>query len=77
MDCAFLIVSSITYAMKGKSELEAHGISCKVEKLRNVKSLGGCGYGLRVSGGESALARRYLNLAGIRVISIVDCEEKT
>ncbi len=77
MDCEFLIVSSITYAMKGKNELEAHGILCKIEKLRHVKSLGGCGYGLRVNRSDSALARRYLNLAGIRVISVVDCEAKT
>ena len=76
MNCEFLIVSSITYALKAKSELEGHGIVCKVEKIKNVAALGGCGYGLRVNADASALARRYLSLSGIRVITTVDCEAK-
>lgn len=76
MDCEFLIVSSITYAMKAKKELEGQGIPCKVEKLRQVKALGGCGYGIRVGKDVSALAGRVLSLAGIRVISRMDCGER-
>ncbi len=77
MDCEFLIVSSITYALKAKSELESHGIVCKVEKIKNVASLGGCGYGVKVSHDDSPRARRYMSLAGIRVITTMDCEAKT
>ena len=76
MNCEFLIVSSITYALKAKSELEGHGIVCKVEKIKNVAALGGCGYGIRVSSDTAALARRYMNRAGIRVITSMDCEAK-
>ena len=76
MNCEFLIVSSITYALKAKSELEGHGIVCKVEKIKNVAALGGCGYVIRVSSDTAALARRYMNLAGIRVITSMDCEAK-
>ena len=76
MNCEFLIVSSITYALKAKSELEGHGIVCKVEKIKNVAALGGCGYGIRVNSDVSALARRYMSLAGIRVITSMDCEAK-
>ena len=39
MNCEFLIVSSITYALKAKSELEGHGIFCKVEKIKNVAAI--------------------------------------
>ncbi len=77
MDCEFLIVSSITYALKAKSELESHGIVCKVEKIKNVASLGGCGYGIKVSHNDSSRARRYMSLAGIRVITTMDCGAKT
>lgn len=77
MDCEFLIVSSITYALKAKSELESHGIVCKVEKIKNVAALGGCGYGIRVRTADSVLARRYLSLNGIRVVMTMDCEAKT
>ena len=76
MDCEFLIVSSITYALKAKSELESHGIVCKVEKIKNVAALGGCGHGLKVSKSISNTARRYLNLAGIKVVDTVDCGAK-
>ena len=76
MDCEFLIVSSITYAMKAKAELESRGIACKVEKIKNVASLGGCGYGVKVSRGLSTAARRFLSIAGIKVIDTVDCEAK-
>ncbi len=76
MDCEFLIVSSITYAMKAKAELENRGIACKVEKIKNVAALGGCGYGVKVSRGLSTAARRFLTIAGIKVIDTVDCEAK-
>lgn len=76
MDCEFLIVSSITYAMKAKAELESRGIACKVEKIKNVAALGGCGYGVKVSKGLSNAAKRFLTIAGIKVIDTVDCEAK-
>ena len=76
MDCEFLIVSSITYAMKGKSELESRGISCKVEKIKNVAALGGCGYGIKVAKSASLMAKRYLSLSGVRVVTVMDCEAR-
>lgn len=76
MDCVFLIVSSITYALKAKSELESHGIACKVEKIKNVAALGGCGYGIKVSKDHAAMARRYMNIIGIRIVETSDCEDR-
>ena len=76
MNCDFLIVSSVTYGLKAKAELEKNGISAKVEKIKNVAALGGCGYGVKVSKELSGLARRYLNLAGIRVVEMMDCGAK-
>ena len=73
MDCEFLVVSSITYALKGKSILESKGIACKVEKLKKVSVLKSCGYGIKVNKRDSVIAARYLNISGIRVIETVEC----
>lgn len=74
MDCEFFIVSSVTYAIKGKAELENHGIAGKVEKIKKVAALGGCGYGIKVFGDEIPNARRYLTLAGIPIVATEKCE---
>ncbi len=74
MNCEFLVVSSITYAIKAKSELENHGIPSKIEKIKNVAALGGCGYGVRIDKSVSTAAKRYLNIAGIRIADTIDCE---
>lgn len=74
MDCVFLVVSPITYALKGKAELESHGIACKVEKIKNVASLGGCGFGIKVSKNVSQAAMRFLKISGINTLETLDCE---
>ncbi len=73
MDCEFLVVSSITYALKGKSVLESKGIPCKVEKVKKVSALKSCGYGIRVRTSDSTTAARFLMISGIKVIETVDC----
>lgn len=74
MDCEFIIVSSITYALKAKNELQSRGIPSKVEKIKNVVALKGCGYGVKVSKSFSATAKRVLNITGIKIIDTLDCE---
>ena len=74
MDCEFLIVSSVTYALKGKAVLESRGIICKVEKIKNIAALKGCGFGIKVKKSQSLTARRILNFSGINIIETVDCE---
>ena len=67
-----LVVSSITYAMRGQKILENHGIPSHIE--RDVKALAkyGCGYGLRVSAGSDQAARDILAKGGIRVLAVID-----
>lgn len=73
MDCEFHIVSSITYALKGKSVLESNGIPSKIEKIKKVSSLKGCGYGIKTKKSDSATAKRFLSISGIRILETVDC----
>ena len=73
MDCKFIIVGSVTFAMKARGELESRGIACKIEKIKKVKALNGCGYGLKVRKSDVSSAVRYLSLARIKIIETIDC----
>lgn len=67
-----LVVSSITYAMRGQKILENHGIPSSIE--RDIKALAkyGCGYGLRVSVGSDQTAKDILTKGGIKVLAVID-----
>lgn len=73
MDCRYLIVSSVTYAMKAKDILKSHGISCRIEKIKNIPQLNGCGYGVKISEHDLHVASRFLNVSGITIVDISDC----
>ncbi len=76
MNCKFIVVSSITYAMKGKARLEEFGIASKIEKIKKVAKLNGCGYGLKVNDADVTMATRILSTDGIKIIETVDCGNK-
>ncbi len=60
-----LVVSSVTYAMRGRELLFRKGIRSYIERLPRTKETG-CGYGLYVPDGPDA-AERILKEAGFRV----------
>ena len=74
MNCKFLVVSSITYALKGKSELERNNIPCKIEKLDDIALQKGCGYGVRINARDTEMSVRLLRRAGITVIDTQPCQ---
>ena len=76
MSCKYIIVGSVTYAIKSKEILENRGINVKIEKIKKVHALKGCGFGLKVDSAKSATAARFLNTAGINILDIIDCEVK-
>ena len=63
------ILSSVTYALKGKKILESEGIRVSLVKSGNIKELRGCGYGLTVSREQKDKAESLLISSGIRIIS--------
>lgn len=65
------ILSSVTYALKGKKSLEKEGIKTALVKSANVKELRGCGYGLKVSSVDKVNAEKILVSNGIRIIGEV------
>ena len=68
----FLLVSSVTYAMKGRDLLSSRGFRAFVERIPRTGDTG-CGYRIYVPRGtEEAL--RVLEENGIRVVKRLDRE---
>lgn len=61
-----IVVSSVTYAMKGRDLLFRHGIRGYVERIPKTGDTG-CGYGIYVPQGADA-AERILRESRIRVL---------
>lgn len=71
-----ILVSSITYAMKGKDLLMSYGISAYLERIPHLENSGGCGYALHVPR-RFEEAQQILSQAGIRVLGVMDGEAAT
>lgn len=63
-DCYFTF-RSITGAQRGERALKKEGLRCTLLRAPKVLSLKGCGYALRVRGGEALAARTALGIWGI------------
>ncbi len=61
-----IVVSSVTYAMKGRDLLFRHGIKGYVQRIPKTENTG-CGYGIYVPNGADA-AERILIENYIRVL---------
>jgi len=65
----FISVSSITYAMKGKSILRNHGIYADIMKTSKINDQKGCGYSLvlvkRVDEAVKILQENNINILSI------------
>ena len=72
MDTKYLIFSSVTYALRAMTLLKRHGFNARLEKIKNISSLGGCGYALAVNGGIIDSAIAIITGEGLRIIDILD-----
>ncbi len=66
MSKTLILVSSITYAMKGKEILSRRGFKAYIERLPRGLQNSGCGYCIYVDGDVDA-AERILKASGVRV----------
>lgn len=69
-----IIVSSVTYAMKGKELLQQRGFKAYITRLPQGSDEIGCGYCVYVQG-DTDQAERVLRGAGIRVLGRTKVEE--
>lgn len=72
MDTKYLIFSSVTYALRSMTLLKRYGISSRLEKIKNISALGGCGYALAINPTFLDSAIAIITGEGIRVIDILD-----
>ena len=70
-----IVVSSVTYAMKGRDLLFRHGIRGYVERIPKTGETG-CGYGIYVPRGADA-AERILRENRIRVLGRMEQDGET
>lgn len=68
-----IIVSSITYAMKGKALLQKHGFQAYITRLPQKKEGAGCGYCIYVSR-NTDIAEEILRSKGIRTLGRIVSE---
>lgn len=72
MNTKYLIFSSVTYALRSMTLLKRHGISSRLEKVKNIKAIGGCGYALAVDTSVLDFAVSVITGEGTRIIDILD-----
>ena len=61
----WILVKTVTYAMKGRDVLTARGIPCKIERVPKTKETG-CGYALSVRG-DILYAENILQQNGVKM----------
>lgn len=66
------VLSSLTYALKGQSELARINIRSDLTKQAEIKKVKGCGYGLKVAKINADEAEKVLAAAGIRLLGKVE-----
>ncbi len=70
MDVIF-VLSSVTYAMKGRDVLKDGGIPAVLTRSAAIRRVRGCGYGLQVGLHHRKKAESLLKQAGITVLGTV------
>lgn len=70
MDVIF-VLSSVTYAMKGRDLLKAKGIPSLLTRSSAIRKVRGCGYGLQVQEAFRNKAEALLKQNGIAILGTV------
>ena len=66
-----IVLSSVTYAVKGQKLLSQYGITSSLTRAGNVRAVKGCGYGLRIYG-DMRKAASLLKGEGIKIIGYTE-----
>ena len=72
MNTKYLIFSSVTYALRAMTLLKKYGIGARLEKIKNIAALGGCGYALAIEADNLDKVVSIIKAEGIRIIDILD-----
>ncbi|MBQ6846532.1 MAG: DUF3343 domain-containing protein [Oscillospiraceae bacterium] len=72
MNTKYLIFSSVTYALRSMTLLKRFGLHSRLEKIKSIQALGGCGYALAVDTSILDSAVSIITGEGIRIVDILD-----
>lgn len=72
MDTKYLVFSSVTYALRALSLLSQNSVYARLEKIKNLRAVGGCGYALAVKSADLDAASNIITSSGIRIIDVLD-----
>ena len=72
MDTKYLIFTSVTFALRALNVMKNAGLSARLERIKNIATLGGCGYGVAISQGNLEYALVLIANEGIKVIDVID-----
>ena len=72
MSKQYIVVGSVTYAMRGRDVLSSNAIGSRIEKISNSR-LGGCGYALYVPD-DFEKAVKLLLENGIKIRGTLRCD---
>ena len=72
MDTKYFVFSSVTFALRAMYLLKIHGLGSRLEKIKNISALGGCGYALAVDTRLLDTAVSLIQNEGIRIVDILD-----
>ena len=72
MNTKYLVFSSVTYALRSMTLLKRYGFYSRLEKIKNISALGGCGYALAIDGTLTDTVIDIITKEGIRVIDVLD-----
>ena len=75
MDKPLIMVSSVTYAMRGRDILSQYGIKSSIERTPKNSLVKGCGYSLFVPN-DTDRAEEILKNSGVRVIGRTEGSKK-
>lgn len=72
MKFKYFVFESVSYALKAMSALKSVGVYARLEKIKNISALGGCGYALAVYEKDANTALAIANVNKILVLSVSD-----
>ncbi len=72
MDTKYLVFSSVTYALRALSLLTGNSVYSRLEKIKNIRAVGGCGYALAVNVQDLEIAKSIIFSSQIKILDILD-----
>lgn len=74
MEYKYPVFSSVTYSLKGMSALSKKGIPSRLEKIKYIPSLGGCGYALAIRADLFDMAAAILKAEKLTILEVLSSD---